>query len=269
MRSRHAAGTPAVVNLSLGGGVSSTVDSALSAVIADGVTAAVAAGNSSVDACTSSPARVPAALTVAASDSGDRQASFSNYGSCVDLYAPGVSITSDWYTSTTATASLSGTSMASPHTAGAAAVLLSEDPTLTPAEVASRLTGDATTGIVSATTSGTPNRLLFVGPIVDAAPAPSATAPAAATGVTAVAGKRSATVSWTRGTDGGSALTGQRVNVYTGTSRVSTVSVSATATGVKVGSLQPGVSYAFTVVETNAVGSSPESARSNTVVPRR
>ena len=86
----HAAGTPAVVNLSLGGAASAAVDAALQGVINDGVTAVVAAGNSAVDACGSSPARLPAAVTVAASDSADRQASFSNFGSCVDLYAPGV-----------------------------------------------------------------------------------------------------------------------------------------------------------------------------------
>ena len=188
----HTAGTPAVANLSLGGGASTAVDAAIQAVINDGVTAVVAAGNSAVDACNSSPARVPAAVTVAASDSADRQASFSNFGSCVDLYAPGVGITSTYYTSDTATASMSGTSMASPHAAGAAAMLLSQNPALTPAQVAAALTSNATADVITGATSGTPNRLLFAGTVAAApapAPAPApepAPAPAPAPTVTAV-----------------------------------------------------------------------------------
>ena len=115
----------AVANLSLGGGVSTTLDSAINALINDGVTVVVAAGNSATDACTSSPARVPAAITVAASASNDTLASFSNRGSCVDVIAPGVSITSSWIGSNTAINTISGTSMASPHVAGAYARLLS------------------------------------------------------------------------------------------------------------------------------------------------
>ena len=188
----HVAGTPAVANLSLGGAASSAVDNAVQAVLADGVATVVAAGNSAVDACTGSPARVPGAVTVAASDSTDKQASFSNFGSCVDLYAPGVGITSDYYTSTTATASMSGTSMASPHTAGAAAVLLSQNPALTPAEVAAALVSNATAGVVTGATAGTPNRLLFTGtgataPAPAPAPAPTATAVSPAAKATSVA----------------------------------------------------------------------------------
>ncbi|CCQ44710.1 peptidase inhibitor I9 family protein [Pseudarthrobacter siccitolerans] len=193
----HTAGTPAVANLSLGGGASTAVDAAIQAVINDGVTAVVAAGNSAVDACNSSPARVPAAVTVAASDSADRQASFSNFGSCVDLYAPGVGITSTYYTSATATASMSGTSMASPHAAAAAALLLSQNPALTPSQVAATLTSSATAGVITGATSGTPNRLLFAGSVAAApAPAPApepAPAPAPAPGVTAVTPGNNAT----------------------------------------------------------------------------
>lgn len=174
----HSAGTPAVVNMSLGGAASAAVDSALQGVITDGVTAVVAAGNSAVDACGGSPARLPAAVTVAASDSADHQASFSNFGSCVDLYAPGVGIVSASYTSTTATASMSGTSMAAPHAAGAAAVLLSQNPALTPAQVASELTSNATAGAITGAGAGTPNRLLYVGAAAAPAPAPAPVLPA-------------------------------------------------------------------------------------------
>ena len=184
----HTAGTPAVANLSLGGGASTAVDAAIQAVMNDGVTAVVAAGNSAVDACGSSPARVPGAVTVAASDSSDRQASFSNFGSCVDLYAPGVGITSTHHTSATATASMSGTSMAAPHAAGAAAVLLSQNPALSPAQVAGTLASNATAGAITGATTGTPNRLLFAGAAAATpAPAPAPAAPAApAPTVTAV-----------------------------------------------------------------------------------
>jgi subtilisin family serine protease len=165
MVSHHAAGTPAVANLSLGGPASTMMDAAVRGVINDGITAAVAAGNSAVDACNSSPARVPEALTVAASDSSDRQASFSNYGNCVDLYAPGVGITSALHSSTTAAATLNGTSMASPHAAGAAAVILSRIPGGTPAEITAELSSTATPDVITNASAGTPNRLLNIGPV--------------------------------------------------------------------------------------------------------
>jgi len=145
----HQAGRPAVANMSLGGGASSALDAAVQRVIADGVTMAVAAGNENADSCTKSPARVPAALTVAASDRNDARASFSNRGTCVDLFAPGVDITSDWLDGGTHT--ISGTSMATPHVAGAAALYLSAHPTATPAEVGTAILGAATRGKVSGT----------------------------------------------------------------------------------------------------------------------
>ena len=186
----HPAGTAAVANLSLGGGISSTVDAALQGVINDGVTAVVAAGNSKADACGSSPARVPAALTIAASDRADAQAPFSNHGTCVDLYAPGVGITSAYYTSATATASLSGTSMAAPHAAGAAAVLLSQNPALTPAQVSASLIGGATPGAITDATAGTPNRLLHAasGAAISDAVAPAVTSRTPGANALSVAG---------------------------------------------------------------------------------
>ncbi|MFJ9316467.1 S8 family peptidase [Pimelobacter simplex] len=145
----HQAGRPAVANMSLGGGASSTLDAAVQRVIADGVTMAVAAGNEGADACGSSPARVPDALTVAASDRTDARASFSNRGTCVDLFAPGVDITSDWLDGGTNT--ISGTSMASPHVAGAAALYLSAHPTATPSAVSSAILASTTKNKISGT----------------------------------------------------------------------------------------------------------------------
>jgi subtilisin family serine protease len=160
----HAAGSPAVANMSLGGGASSSLDNAVNRSINDGVTYAVAAGNSNVSACNSSPARVPAALTAGSTTSTDARSSFSNYGSCVDLFAPGSSITSAWYTSNTATNTISGTSMASPHVAGAAARYLQGNPSASPATVSDAIRTNATTGVVTNPGSGSPNRLLYVSP---------------------------------------------------------------------------------------------------------
>ncbi|MFC3505198.1 S8 family peptidase [Micromonospora krabiensis] len=153
---------PAVANMSLGGGASTAIDNAVANSISSGVTYAVAAGNSSANACNYSPARTASAITVGSTTSTDARSSFSNYGSCVDLFAPGSSILSAYRTSDTATSTLSGTSMASPHVAGAAALVLSANPSLTPAQVASSLTSNATTGRVTNPGSGSPNRLLFV-----------------------------------------------------------------------------------------------------------
>jgi subtilisin family serine protease len=155
----HHGSAPAVVNMSLNGRGSAVLDAALERVIADGVVAAVAAGNDSADACKDSPARVPSALTVAASDRSDTQARFSNHGSCVDLFAPGVDITSAGLASTPVTAS--GTSMASPHVAGAAAVLLGTG--MAQADVVATLLANATTDVVDLYSQNTPNRLLYLG----------------------------------------------------------------------------------------------------------
>jgi subtilisin family serine protease len=163
--SNHQPGQPAVANMSLGGGASTALDSAVSRSIADGVTYAVAAGNGNQagvpqDACKSSPARVTAALTVGASDKTDKAASFSNYGTCVDLFAPGVGITSDWYTSTSATNTISGTSMATPHVTGVAALYLQGNPGAAPSTVASALAAGTTKDAVPTNRTAN-NDLLF------------------------------------------------------------------------------------------------------------
>ena len=153
--------SPAVANMSLGGGASTALDNAVNNAVAAGVFMAVAAGNENQNACNVSPARAADAYTVGSTTSSDTRSSFSNFGTCVDIFAPGSSITSAWHTSNTATNTISGTSMASPHVAGVAALLLDEDSSLTPAQIASALTGNATSGVLSSIGSGSPNLLLY------------------------------------------------------------------------------------------------------------
>lgn len=156
-----AGGRPSVANMSLGGGASTTVDNAVKNSIAAGVTYAVAAGNSSADACNYSPARVPEAVTVGATTSSDSRPSYSNYGRCLDLFAPGSSIRSASSVSATGSATKSGTSMAAPHVAGVAAAYLQHVPSATPADVVTAITGGATSGKLSRIGRWSPNLLLY------------------------------------------------------------------------------------------------------------
>jgi subtilisin family serine protease len=245
---------PAVANMSLGGGTSTALDDAVKRSIADGVTYCIAAGNSAASASTSSPARVTEAITVGATDNADAFASFSNYGSIVDICAPGVSIKSDWNTSITATNTISGTSMATPHVAGAAALYLEANPSATPAEVQNAIKANGTPNKITALKTGTVNLLLYsvVGsppsPVIPAAPALNAPANAA-TGVAIPAA-----LSWIASTGAASYTLQVSASSTFGTFVYNTSGL--TGTSANISGLANGTQYYWRVNATNTAGTS-------------
>ncbi len=266
-------GKAAVVNMSLGGGISSTLDSAVASLVSKGLTVVVAAGNSASDACNSSPARTPGAVTVAASSVTDGFASFSNFGTCVDVIAPGVSITSTWFTSTTATAVLSGTSMAAPHVAGVVAALQSAG-YKSPAEIDFALKSQAVAAIV-AVPAGTSNALvqvpaqLLVAPTTSPQlPTESATVPVAPVLTSILGVKTTVTVNWQIAPYGGSPLIEHHIIVWERGLAARKIVVGPGQTSVKISGLKRGRAYTFTVRAVNAKGVSLDSNVSETYIPR-
>jgi PKD repeat protein len=202
---------PAVANMSLGGSLSPALNTAVENSILAGVSYAVSAGNSTADACNQSPAAAPSVISVGATGSSDDFASFSNFGRCVHINAPGVGITSLWIGASGTTNTISGTSMASPHVAGVAALYLEANPTATPAQVRSALTSNATPNVITALPASTPNLLLYAG-FIGGAPVPapiarfisSCTALTCSFDATATTAQQSASYSWNFG-DGSTA----------------------------------------------------------------
>ncbi|MEY2966032.1 MAG: hypothetical protein RLY50_82 [Actinomycetota bacterium] len=260
----HEVGTPAVANMSLGGGYSFSVNSAVARAIADGVTMVVAAGNSNRDACSYSPASAPDALTVGATTSSDARSSFSNWGPCVDVFAPGSSIRSAYpfsggVPSTTASGTMSGTSMASPHVAGVAALYLEGAPTASPSAVSTALVAASTNGRVSSPGAGSPNRLIYSTSFEPAPPS----SPNIPTSLRATASDTKVALNWLApSADGGSVVTDYVIEWSTdaGASWDTFDDGVSTATTAVVTGLVNGVAHWFRVRAVNQVGTSEPSS---------
>jgi subtilisin family serine protease len=252
---------PGVLNMSLGGGISPALDRGVRDTVRAGITVVVASGNSATDACNTSPAREPLAITVNASTQSDTYSNFSNYGPCTDIYAPGSSVLSAWIRNTSDGVFLSGTSMASPHVAGVAARLLQSSPTLTPAQVWQTIQDDSTAIDFDPTEPTDAKGLLYIAPSAESAPA-------APTDVTATPGNTQATVSWTApGFDGGAAVTSYTATAAPGGATCTVTTGTPVATSCVVSGLTNWQTYTFTVTATNSAGSSVASTASAAITP--
>lgn len=261
---------PAVANMSLGGDASQALDDAVERTIAAGVVVAVAAGNDSSSACNYSPARTPNAITVGATTSSDARASYSNYGTCLDVFGPGSSITSASYSSDTGSTSMSGTSMASPHVAGAAALYLAANPSATPQQVRDALVNNATANKVTSPGTGSPNKLLYTMFITGGGGGTGDTT-APSTSITAPAGGATVSGTTTVSASASDNVGVSRVEFYAGSSLIGTdttspYSVDWNTTGVANGGYSlttkaydaagnVGTSSAVSVTVNNATGS--------------
>ncbi len=255
----HHPSGPSVVNISAGGDPSPEMDAAVQSVVAAGVSVVVAAGNEDQDACDVSPARAANAITVGATEKSDRRAGYSNFGSCVDLFAPGSQITSAGIASDTATQVLSGTSMATPHVTGAVARYLQAYPGASPAAVRTALIGDSTTGAVT-NLAGSANRLLFVRVKVAGAP-PRSTAKHSDSAHTA-------TLSWGAAFGfGAPSVTGYRVT-RSGPGGTSSTNLPAGARSYVFTGLTPGKKYVLAVRARCSAQVGPMSSRAVTMLSR-